>query len=108
MTEAQAEFAQARLNYDPAAAAEASRRMADVRVRAKEYDYMAREHINAMAAAPKPNRYGLTADQQEAARLIGVDEETYPQGNIHLRGLMAPVAANARAPPNSANATSNT
>ncbi len=84
MAEAQSEFAQAQAAYDPIAAAEASRKINDVRLRAAEYDRMAREHVASMSAAPKPHPYGLSRDEVEHARIAGTDEETYAAGKTEL------------------------
>jgi hypothetical protein len=82
MAEAQADFAKAQAAYDPVAAADATRKMSDIRIRAGEYHRMAAEHVAAQAAAPEPNPRNLTDEQMEHARVCGVSPEQYADNAI--------------------------
>jgi hypothetical protein len=83
MLEAQADFQRASVTNDAAAAADAARQMADIRVRAGEFDRMCREHAQQLAAAPKPHPHGLSNAEVEAARVAGVTDAEYAEGKRH-------------------------
>ena len=77
---ASAEFQKAELAGDAETAAAWSSEMANIEVRATAYRQMAERAVAAQASQPAPNKYGLSDDQVEAARLCGVSDEVYAAG----------------------------
>lgn len=84
LIDAQAQFAKADLDGDEVSAMHATQEMARVRREAAEYDQMAREDAAVMASVPRPNEYGLSAAEQEAARTADVSEEVYASGKAEM------------------------
>src|SRR5262245_18209571 len=71
--QAQAQLVQAEANGDPAWAADATRTMAEIRLRIAEYDRMARQHAASMRPPTRDPRTDVDLTPVEAMKVCGLD-----------------------------------
>jgi hypothetical protein len=85
----QSAFANAEADGDFAARVEAAQGMARTRAEMAEFDRMTREHVASLSPPPAAAGNGVDLTPNEAAKICGVDPETYNRGVERLMGLKA-------------------
>jgi hypothetical protein len=84
-----ANFKQAQLAGDELEMVGAANKIASYRSAMQQIPRMLEEATNPAQPGPRVNRYGLTEEESEIAKLSGISDEQYLQNRQRLHGLRA-------------------